>query len=74
MLKPDGEAVPVDVAANSKEQIDDSQMAMNISDPNSRLLRVNLPKVEIGDVVHSVTRETTERAYHAGRVRRGERV
>ena len=61
VLKPDGEAIPVDIAANSKEQIDDSQMAENISDPNSRLLRVSIPKVEIGDVVHSITRETIER-------------
>ena len=29
---------PVDVAANSKETIDDSQMSMNIYDPNSRVL------------------------------------
>jgi transglutaminase-like putative cysteine protease len=61
VLKPDGAAVAVDVAANSKEQIDDSQMAENISDPNSRVLRVSIPKVEIGDVVHSITRETIER-------------
>ncbi|MGA2174551.1 MAG: DUF3857 domain-containing protein [Verrucomicrobiota bacterium] len=61
-----GETTPVDVAANSKEAIDDSQMGMNIYDPNMRVLRVNLPKVEIGDVVHSVTRETIERAYIPG--------
>ena len=63
----------MDVAANSKETIDDSQMQMNIYDPNSRVLRVNIPKVEIGDVVHSITRQTIERAYHSGRIRRGER-
>jgi transglutaminase-like putative cysteine protease len=61
VLKPDGAAVAVDVAANSKEQIDDSQMSENISDPNCRILRVSIPKVDIGDVVHSITRETTER-------------
>jgi transglutaminase-like putative cysteine protease len=66
VLKPDGEAVAVDVAANSKEQIDDSQMSENISDPNSRILRVSIPKVEIGDVVHSITRETTERSIIPG--------
>ncbi len=54
--------MPVDVAANSKETIDDSQMQMNIYDPNSRVLQVNIPKVEIGDVVHSITRQTIERA------------
>lgn len=66
IIKPGGKIVPVDVAANSKETIDDSQMAMNIYDPNSKVLQVNIPKVEIGDIVHSVTRMTTERAYIPG--------
>jgi transglutaminase-like putative cysteine protease len=66
VLKPDGTAEPVDVAANSKESINASQMDENICDPNDRVLRVNLPKVEIGDVVHSVIRQTTERAYIPG--------
>ena len=30
VIKPNGETVPVDVAANSKESIDESQMQMNI--------------------------------------------
>ena len=58
--------VPVDVAANSKETIDDSQMQMNIYDPNSRVLQVNLPKVEIGDVVHSISRQTITRSFMPG--------
>ncbi len=66
VLKPDGATVPVDVAANSKEMVDDSQMGMNIYDPNSRVLRVNIPAVEIGDVVHVVTRQTTHRSIIAG--------
>ncbi len=66
VLKPDGSAISVDIAANSKEAIDDSQMAMNISDPNSRVLRVNIPALEIGDIVHSITRETTTRPYIPG--------
>jgi transglutaminase-like putative cysteine protease len=61
VIKPDGTVVPVDVAANSKESIDDSQMAENIYDPNMRLLQVNIPSLEIGDVVHSVERENIER-------------
>src|SRR5208337_2145264 len=44
VIAPDGRIVPVDVAANSKESIDDSQMSMNIYDPNMRVLRVNIPK------------------------------
>jgi len=66
IIKPTGDVVPVDVAANSKETIDDSQMAMNIYDPNSKILQVNIPKLEVGDTVHSVTRMTTERAYIPG--------
>ena len=66
VLKPDGTTLPVDVAANSKDSIDEGQMSMNIYDPNSRVLQVNLPKVEIGDIVHSITRQTTERPYIPG--------
>ena len=61
VIKPDGTVVPVDVAANSKESIDDSQMAENIYDPNMRVLQVNIPSLDVGDVVHSVERETIER-------------
>jgi transglutaminase-like putative cysteine protease len=66
VLKPDGTVVPVDVAANSKETIDDSQMSMNIYDPNSKLLQVNIPQLEIGDVVHAVTRQTILRPIMPG--------
>lgn len=66
VIKPSGEVVPVDVAANSKETIDESQMAENIYDPNNRVLQVNIPKLDIGDVVHSVTRMTTERPFIPG--------
>ena len=66
VVRPDGRMVPVDVAANSKESIDDSQMEMNIHDPNDRMLRVNIPNVEIGDVVHSVSRQTIGVAYMPG--------
>src|SRR5579859_76459 len=66
VIRPNGEVVPVDVAANSKEIIDDSQMAMNIYDPNSKVLRVNIPKLEIDDMVHSVTRLTVQRSIIPG--------
>ena len=70
VLQPDGTVVAVDVAANSKEQIDDSQMSENISDPNSRVLRVSIPKVEIGDVVHAISARNHRAPDHAGRIRR----
>lgn len=66
VIRPSGEVIPVDVAANSKETIDDSQMAMNIYDPNNKILRVNIPSLEVGDMVHSVTRSTTQRAIMPG--------
>ena len=66
VIKPDGTVAPVDVSANSKESIDDSQMAENIYDPNMRILQVNIPSLEIGDVIHSVERENIERSIIPG--------
>jgi hypothetical protein len=66
VISPDGTVVPVDVPANSKETIDASQMQENICDPNMRILQVNLPKVEIGDVVHSISRQTITRSFMPG--------
>src|SRR5438132_3644579 len=68
VMKPGGEVSVVDVAANTKEMIDDSQMGMNIYDPNMKVLRVNIPNVEVGDVVHSITRTTIERSVIPGEV------
>lgn len=66
VIKPDGQAVPVDVAANSTVTIDDSQMEENIYDPNSKVLQVNIPEVEIGDVVHYIVRTTVQRSIIPG--------
>jgi transglutaminase-like putative cysteine protease len=66
VVRPTGEVVPVDVAANSTETIDDSQMEENIYDPDSKVLLVNIPDLEIGDVVHWITRTTTMRSIIPG--------
>ena len=66
VIKPDGRVVPVDVAANSKDSIDSSQMSMNIYDPNNHVLEVSIPELEIGDMVHSVTRLTVHRSIIPG--------
>lgn len=66
VIKPSGQVVSVDIAANSQEMIDDSQMEMNIYDPNSKLLKVNVPQLEVGDVLHSITRTTTHRSIIPG--------
>jgi transglutaminase-like putative cysteine protease len=61
-LKPDGTTVPVDVAANSKVAIDEGQMDANIYDPNSKVLQVNIPQLEVGDIVHVVSRQIINRS------------
>ena len=66
VIKPDGEAVPVDVPANSTETIDSSQMGANIYDPNNKVLQVNIPDLEIGDVLHWITHYTTLRSIIPG--------
>lgn len=66
VIRPSGEVIPVDVAANSTVTIDDSQMEENIYDPNSKVLQVNIPDLEIGDVVHWITRTTTQRSIIPG--------
>lgn len=62
VIKPNGSIVPVDVAANSKESIDDSQMAENIYDVNSRILTLNIPQLDIGDTVHVISRQIIHRS------------
>ena len=52
IVKPDGAAVPVDVAKQSRVMVDRSQMASNIFNPNSKILKVGLPGLEAGDLVH----------------------
>jgi len=66
VLGPSGEVRPVDVAANSEETIDDRQMDENIYDPNARLLKVSIPNLAIGDIVHCVVRETIDRPIMPG--------
>jgi transglutaminase-like putative cysteine protease len=62
IIKPDGTIVPVDVAANSRESIDDGQMAENIYDPNDRILSVNIPQLDIGDTIHVISRQVIHRS------------
>ncbi len=66
VIRPDGQVVPVDIAANAKVSIDESQMQANIYDPNKKLLQVNVPRLEIGDLVHVVVRTKVERPFIPG--------
>ncbi|MEI6055631.1 MAG: DUF3857 domain-containing protein [Lentisphaerota bacterium] len=62
VIKPDGRMIPVDVKANAREMVDDSQMFANIYNPNDKILRVTIPELEIGDCVRYVTCETIYKA------------
>ena len=59
IVKPDGTRVAVDVAEQSKVMVDPSQQASNIYDPNDKLLKVGIPGLEIGDVLHYILRGET---------------
>ncbi|NQU39704.1 MAG: DUF3857 domain-containing protein [Lentisphaerae bacterium] len=52
VIKPDGSVVEVDVTANSRVMVDPGQMSANIYNPNSKILRVSVPGLEIGDTLH----------------------
>lgn len=59
IIRPNGTVIPVDVAANSKVMTEPSQMGSNIYDPNQKVLQVSIPELQIGDIVHTVYKETT---------------
>jgi len=54
IIKPDGSMKLIDVAAQSKEMVDRSQMGSNIYNPNSKILSVGVPGLEVGDLLHIV--------------------
>lgn len=63
VIKPDGTVATIDIDEQSKVMIDRSQMGSNIYDPNSKVLQVGVPGVQIGDVVHIVVCDKTLRRY-----------
>ena len=52
VIKPDGSRNDVDIAKNSRTVVDSSQMASNIYDPASCNLVINLPRIEVGDILY----------------------
>ena len=54
VIRSDGSAVAVDIEKNSREMVEQSQMEANIYNPNDKLLRVTIPEVNIGDLVHFI--------------------
>ncbi|QSH40827.1 DUF3857 domain-containing protein [Lentisphaerota bacterium ZTH] len=56
IIKPDGRYIAIDIKANSKEMVNPSQMSANIYDPNSKILKITIPDLEIGDVLYKYVR------------------
>ncbi len=50
IIKPDGTIIPIDIAKQSRQMIDRSQMGANIYDPNDKIIKVSVPGLEIGDM------------------------
>ena len=61
IIKPDGTVVPVDIKANSKVMADSSQMSANIYNPNSKVLNLSIPGLEIGDTLHYIAYDLTSK-------------
>ncbi len=55
IIKPGGQVVPIDVAKNSEVMIRPGQMRENIYNPNEKVIRVNVPGLEVGDTLHFIT-------------------
>ncbi|WP_294505453.1 DUF3857 domain-containing protein [uncultured Victivallis sp.] len=58
VIKPDGKIVKIDVETNGKVAVEPSQMGANIYDPANKIFAVTIPELEIGDIVHIVSKET----------------
>jgi transglutaminase-like putative cysteine protease len=52
IIRSDGSVLSVDIEANSRVMIDRSQMDANIYNPNDKILNLNLPDLQVGDLVH----------------------
>lgn len=54
VIKPDGSVQPVDLAANSKVMVNPGQMSENIYNPNSKILNLSVPGLEVGDTLRYI--------------------
>ena len=54
VIKPDGTANEIDIEAQSKVMVDPSQMGANIYNPNSKVLQLSVPGLEVGDTLRCI--------------------
>lgn len=62
VIKPDGSPVPVDIEAQSKVMVDPSQMNANIYNPNSKVMTLSVPGLEIGDTLRYIAHQVNFKA------------
>ncbi len=61
VTKPDGRVVAVNLAAQSRESINQDQMESNIYDPNQKTIQLTVPDLQIGDVLrYTIASEQTK--------------
>lgn len=61
VIKPDGQVIPIDLAAQSREAIHQGQMNANIYDPSQKDIKLTVPDLGIGDVLrYTVAGEQTK--------------
>jgi transglutaminase-like putative cysteine protease len=61
VVKPDGRVVPVDLATQSREAINQGQMDANIYDPSQKDIKLTVPDLKIGDILrYTVASEQTK--------------
>ena len=55
IIKPNGDIETIDQEKNKQISISSGQMDANIYNPNNKILEINIPHPEIGDIVHFTT-------------------
>jgi transglutaminase-like putative cysteine protease len=61
LVKPDGRIIPVDLAAQSREVVNQGQMDANIYDPSQKDIKLTVPDLGIGDILrYTVASEQTK--------------
>ncbi|KPA11712.1 Transglutaminase-like domain protein [Candidatus Magnetomorum sp. HK-1] len=53
IIQADGKRIPVDIEKNSRITIEHGQMKNNIYNPNQKVLRMNIPQLNVGDVLYT---------------------
>jgi len=54
IIHPDGTADAIDVESQSRTMVNPASMGQNIYNPNDKIIRLNIPGLDIGDTLHFV--------------------